>query len=110
MEYVMDGENKENVYALLNFKRELSTPNDKEGTQSFQPVTFYKLNEDGSFENGTTLEEMLRVSIERLTKLNEKFPCDENNRALGCMQEAILHLEARTKDRKERGVEGQHVA
>src|SRR3990167_4267362 len=59
-----------NEYALLNFKRDYSSPDDTEGTQKFQRVVFYKLNPDGSHENGTTLEEMLRVSIERLQDLN----------------------------------------
>lgn len=66
------------------------------------------MNKNGSFENGTTIEEMLRVSIERLTDLNEKFGCRENSLAIVKMQEALRLLNKRTKDRKERGVEGKH--
>ena len=73
-----------------------------------QEVVFYKLNEDGTFEHGTTLEEMLRVSTERLLELNERFSCRENALAITKMQEALMWLNERTRNRETRGVEGQH--
>lgn len=99
------GNNKNNsmektTYSLNSFKPE--GPN--------QEVSFYKLNEDGSSEHGTTLEEMLRVSIERLQDLNERFSCRENAIAITKMQEALMWLNARTENRKARGVEGKHQA
>lgn len=94
-----------NKYALLQFKR-----NPETDTQEFQEVVFYKMNEDGSYENGTTLEEMLRVSIERLKDLNAKFSCRENSIAITKMEEALMWLNKRTADRVSRGVEGQHIA
>ena len=100
---------KENEYALLNFKRDYSSPDDKEGTQKFQKITFYKMNEDGTFENGTTLEELLRVGIDRLTLLNKNFSCEENEIAITKMKEALMWLEERTEDREKRGVEGKHI-
>ncbi len=95
---------KSNSYALLNFRRD----NEPDGTLKFQPVIFYELEEDGSFNNGTTLEEMLRVSIERLQDLNGRFACHENSIAITKIQEALMWLNARTVDRKNRGVEGKH--
>ena len=95
---------KINEYALLNFKRDL----EPDGTFRFQPVVFYELKEDGSFDNGITLEEMLRVSIERLQDLNGRFACRENSIAITKMQEALMWLNARTADREKRGVEGKH--
>lgn len=86
------------TYTLNSFKPE--GPN--------QEVVFYKLNEDGTPEHGTTLEEMLRVSIERLKALNERFSCRENAIAITKMQEALMWLNERTRDRKQRGVEGKH--
>ena len=53
-----------NVYLLEDFHEDKPS----------QQIQFYKLNADGSYENGTTLEEMLRVSIERLVDLNNRFP------------------------------------
>lgn len=100
---------EKNEYALLQFKRDFSSPEDKEGTQMFQKIVFYKMNEDGTFENGTTLEELLRVGIERLTDLNNRFSCEENKTAITKMQEALEYLNKRTEDRGKRGVEGKHI-
>ena len=75
-----------------------------------QEVNFYKLNEDGTHVHGTTLEQMLTVSIERLKTLNERFSCRENSLAITKMQEALMWLNERTKDRVARNVEGQHKA
>lgn len=86
-------------YTLANFKSE-----------GGQVVQFYEMSTDGSYKEGTTLEEMLRVSIERLSDLNAKFSCRENSLALTKMQEALMWLNARTADRVARGVEGKHLA
>ena len=101
---------KDNEYALLQFKRDFSTPEDVEGTQMFQKIVFYKLNADGSFENGTTIEEMLRVSIERLRMLNNSFPARENSLAITKLEESLMWLFKRTADRITREVEGKHLA
>lgn len=92
---------KPNEYALLNFKR------DKDDTLRFQKIKFYEMDTDGSYDNGTTLEEMLRVSIERLQDLNNRFACRENSIAITKMQEALMWLNERTKNREKRGVEGK---
>lgn len=89
-----------NTYSLKDFNEEVPS----------QEICFYEKNEDGTEKNGTTLEEMLRVSIERLKDLNNRFGCRENSIAITKMQEALMWLEERTKDRIKRGVEGQHVA
>lgn len=88
------------TYSLRSFK--------PEGPD--QEVIFYKLNEDGTSEHGTTLEEMLRVCIDRLQELNGRFSCRENALAVTKMQEALMWLNERTRERKERGVEGKHAA
>lgn len=97
----MDSNPEENnVYFLDDFK----------GEGEAQKVVFYKLNEDGSEENGTTLEAMLEVSIARLKDLNNRFGCRENSLAITKIQEALMWLNERTRERKARGVEGKHVA
>lgn len=93
-----------NKYNLFNFKRE---PDEE---QKFQEITFYKMNDDGSYENGTTLEEMLRVVITRLKDLNMRFPSRENSIATTKCEEALLWLNERTRERTARGVEGKHLA
>lgn len=88
------------TYTLHSFRAE--GPN--------QEVIFYKHNEDGTSQDGTTLEEMLHVCIERLQSLNERFSCRENAIAITKMQEALMWLNERTRERKARGVEGKHAA
>ena len=89
------------TYQLNDFDTEARPP---------QSINFYEMKEDGTVEGGTTLEEMLRVSIARLTDLNSRFGCRENSVAITKMQEALMWLEERTKDRVKRGVEGKHIA
>lgn len=91
---------EQNVYTLDNF----ASLSDK------QEIVFYKKNEDGTHVDGTTLEEMLRVSIARLKDLNNRFGCRENSIAITKMEEALMWLNKRTQDRILRGVEGKHVA
>jgi hypothetical protein len=75
-----------------------------------QEIRFYKLNSpaDQDYEHGTTLEELLRVGIERLQALNAVHSCRENALAITKMQEALMWLNERTRERKARGVEGKH--
>lgn len=60
--------------------------------------------------NGITNEALLAILIHRIGVLNSKFPCRENSIVLTKLEESLLWLEKRTKDRLARGVEGQHKA
>ena len=99
---------EKNEYALLNFKRTFRHAGDTEGTQEFQKIVFYKLNQDGTYENGTTLEEIISCAISRLIDLDSRYKFKENKEAIRCLKEAYRFLEMRTEDRKLRGVEGKH--
>ena len=60
---------------------------------------------------GWTNECLLAVISDRLKAFqNGGFPCDENYEALVRVDQALHILEQRTRDRKTRGVEGQHRA
>jgi hypothetical protein len=70
--------------------------------------------EEGSTElktvsDGTTNEEVLRVLIDRMHYLQNKFPCRENAIVIDKLEESLMWLEKRTADRKARGVEGRKV-
>lgn len=56
--------------------------------------------------DGTTNEEVLMVLIDRLKGLGKKLPCRENSIAVTKCEEALMWLEARSRDRKNRNVEG----
>lgn len=60
--------------------------------------------------DGTTNEEVLSVLINRMEYLQGKFPCRENAIVITKLQEALMWLEKRTKDRQQRGVEGKHLS
>lgn len=60
--------------------------------------------------NGMTNEALLAILIHRTKFLDSKFGCDENKRAIGHMEEALVNLEVRTARRMVRGVEGKEVA
>ena len=71
-----------------------------------QTVVFYELNEDGSKQDGTTVEALLQVAIARLTDLNSRFQSPFNEHALSALNEAVHQLNERTRERVARGVEG----
>lgn len=60
--------------------------------------------------DGTTNEDVLSMLIDRMSYLHDKFPCKENAVVITKLQESLMWLEYRTKDRKERNVEGKHLA
>ncbi len=57
--------------------------------------------------NGTSMEVVLKVIIERLEGYQRgPFPCKENEMALMCCKQAQEWLDARTAARRAQGVEG----
>lgn len=70
-------------------------------------------NDDGNFvltRNGTTNEELIEVLLDRLRTINAQVPCRENSLAITKLEEANHWLEARTRNRQSRGVEGTPAA
>lgn len=60
--------------------------------------------------DGTTNEEVLEMLIDRMKYLQAKFPCKENACCITHLEEGLMWLEKRTRDRVKRGVEGKHTA
>lgn len=56
--------------------------------------------------NGLQVEEALQQCMDRLKKYQDEVPCRENALAITKVEEAIMWLEKRAKDRQARGVEG----
>lgn len=60
--------------------------------------------------NGAFVETVLSAAKQRLEFYNEgKYRCRENSLAITKIEEALHWLEARTKDRETRKVEGTHA-
>ena len=56
--------------------------------------------------NGCQVNEIIEAAKLILEGLNKNFPCRENSSAITKLDEALMWLEKRTKDREARGVEG----
>lgn len=63
-----------------------------------------------TINDGTTNEEVIEMLIDRITNLQAKFPCKENACCITHLQEALMWLENRTRDRIKRQVEGKQIA
>ena len=58
--------------------------------------------------NGITNEVLLTIVQDRLLSFqNGSFPCEDNQKALDAVTEALAALYTRTAERRARGVEGQ---
>lgn len=94
-------------YELSNF----------ENTESTQVIQFIEKTPSETdptklqtVNDGTTNEEVLSVLIDRLTFLNQSLPSRETAIVITKLEESLMWLEKRTKDRLKRSVEGTHKA
>lgn len=61
--------------------------------------------------NGTTIEALIAICIDRLNGFQSgEYPCTYNDQALVHFNAGLQCLHDRTRDRIERGVEGKHEA
>lgn len=56
--------------------------------------------------NGVQVIDVIQVALDRVEKLNALYPCKENEDTILMLEQAILHQNLRTRNRKLRGVEG----
>jgi hypothetical protein len=60
--------------------------------------------------NGCQVDTVIETAKLMIEGLNKHFPCRENAVAITKLDEALMWLEKRKKDRKKRGVEGLNKA
>ena len=59
--------------------------------------------------NGAFVETLIKATVSRLQFYqSSRFVCDENAAAISRLEEALTHLNTRTRNREERQVEGTH--
>lgn len=71
------------------------------------------LGAEGALElvnDGTTNEEVLKVLIDRLGTMNAKLPNRDTSIAITHLEDALMRLERRTRERQSRGLEGKMLA
>jgi hypothetical protein len=56
--------------------------------------------------NGCQIDDIIWAAATIIRNFNSRFPCRENSCAITHLDEAMMWLEKRTKDRTERKVEG----
>lgn len=80
-------------------------------TGDFEGITFLQKRDLGNgnveVRPGLQSEQLLIVLIDRHKKLDAVFPCKENKQLIGHLEAALGCIEARVRDRLERGVAGQ---
>ena len=101
------------AHHTYSIRTQEGNPVDSSGKPCAKELQYIHLQEGGIVEsgvNGVTNEALLAIVQHRLECFQSgPFPCDENAEALENVKNAIAVLEARTADRKERGVEGKSV-
>lgn len=60
--------------------------------------------------NGCQVDTLIETAKIIIEKFNEKYPCEENYRAMASLASALMWLNVRKKNREERGVEGFNKA
>ena len=56
--------------------------------------------------NGCQIDDLIYIATVVIRDLNRQFPCRENSCAITKLDEAMMWLRERTRDREQRGVEG----
>lgn len=56
--------------------------------------------------NGCQVDTIIEAAMMILQGLDEKSPCPENALAINSLENALIHLEMRKRDRTQRGTEG----
>lgn len=57
--------------------------------------------------NGCQIDDLLTFALGTLQTFNKKFPCRENSIAITNLEQCLLWLDARKRDREARNVEGR---
>ena len=93
---------KGHKYLLDNFEDQEADP------QHLQFICKEKVGDEfRTMFDGTTNEEVLAVLIDRMQYLQKLFPCRENAIVITNLEESLMWLNKRTRDREARGVEGK---
>jgi hypothetical protein len=92
-------------YVLENFEN-------KEAGQTIQFIEKTPTANPGelvTLNDGTTNEEVLKMLIDRMQSLYNKFPSEETLCSIGHLKSALYAQQSRTYERQQRGVEGKHL-
>lgn len=69
-------------------------------------LQFVQKNEDGTVIPGLQSEQLALILLDRVQKMNEKFPCEENKQQIEGLEMYLAACKARVENRINRGVMG----
>lgn len=69
-------------------------------------IQFVHKKEDGTVIPGWQNEQLVLIMIDRIKKLNEKFPCEQNAKQIAALQDYLDACQECIDDRLERNVMG----
>lgn len=72
-----------------------------------QTINFVKKNDDGSMEPGLQSEQLVYVLLDRVQKLNARFPSEQNAKMIAGLQMFLDACRERVEERMSRGVMGE---
>lgn len=81
--------------------------NDKDNAITFK-IQNGPIKENGI--NGCQVNTLIHTALMIVEGLNAKFPCEENEKVITSLKQALLFLDQRTADREKREVEGTNQA
>lgn len=73
----------------------------------YEALQFVQKKDDGTIYAGVQDEQIIYILLDRIKKLNDKFPSVYNDKVLRGLRIALEGCEERVRDRLERGVLGE---
>lgn len=70
-------------------------------------LQFVQKNDDGSVVEGLQSEQVALVLLDRVIKLNERFPCESNQKQIKALEDYLAACKERVAERIERNVMGE---
>jgi hypothetical protein len=74
--------------------------------KSITPIRFVEKKQTGEMIPGIQSEQLVIALVDRIKKLNAKFPCDENDEQVACLEGYLAACQKRIDNRINRGVMG----
>lgn len=75
-------------------------------TDTTDTIQFVRKHEDGSVTPGWQSEQLVLIVLDRVKKLNEKFPCEQNAKQVAALEAYLDACKERIDDRLNRNVMG----
>ncbi len=105
--FAVDERGPGNANHIYEVKHKIDPNKTRQTIEVLDTIVFQKGPIEEAGVNGIQNEDLIAIVIDRLQGFQKgDFACKHNGRALVDLYGALLHLQKRTKERENRGVEG----